>query len=304
MRTLLLSLLVVCPLAAFSQFFGVSASYVYDGQFGNHWRNGRGIQLGVGAENLLFDNAPLSYSMRYIGSFTKSRYNTKINDVAFDLPDSMGHVNNMGFANLDFKKFSFGLEMDLGYQDWEYAVFEPYVSLGGRFQSYGSWLKYELYEPDSCHCFDTEAKEFTETKVLSFTSGVGFKIRPTETFYIDFRATYYGGWGMSSKGSNPYMPDTDSFHINAAGEPTVNYSPRKYNHGMTFNVGIIFRIRSNSDSFSFFNSDDSDDSNDSDESDDSDSYERDDSDSNSSSGSDCGPIELTPSGRKDPPRRR
>ena len=287
MKLLIATLLLISPFFGFSQFFGISAAYTYDGHIGTAWRHSRGVQLGVGAENYVFASAPLSLSVRYYGAFMKSRFNTTVNDIEFDLPDSI--ENTMGYANIDYKKFSFGVEADLGYQDWEYTVIEPYASLGARYQSHGSWLNYELYEPDDCMCYDTRPDQFTETKTFGFTLGGGFKIRPTETFYIDLRATYHGGWGLESKGSNPHLPNTDSFHINSAGTPTVTYSPKRYVQGMNFNVGVIFNLRwnrSEDNTFSFFNDDD-------DDSDDTE-YE---SDSNSSDTRDCDPVTLTPKGR-------
>ena len=151
---------------------------------------------------------------------------------------------------------------------------------------------YDLYEPVDCLCYSTTPKTFTETNVLGFTTGTGLKIRLGEAVYFDLRATYYGGWGMTSHAKNPFLPETDSFHINSAGEPTIAYSTKRYAHGMNFSAGIIVRLRFNSSNFSLFNGDD--------ESSD-DNYSTDDEPSAPRTEEPCDPVELKPKGRKDPP---
>ena len=47
MRILLLILLVACPLAAQSQFFGGSFGYVYNNPSGYNWAQNHGIQIGL-----------------------------------------------------------------------------------------------------------------------------------------------------------------------------------------------------------------------------------------------------------------
>ncbi|GEM_PF-6559256 len=291
LRLLAISVLLF-PLYSAAQFFGVSAAYTYDGHLGTDWRHSRGAKIGVGVENHQFMDLPLTFSFRYFGAFSKSRFNTTVDDIEFDLPDSID--NRMGFANLDYKKFSAGIEADLGYQEWEFSIIEPYVSFGLRYQNFSSWLNYDLYEPAPCQCYDTRPKKFTETASFGFTTGAGVKIHATETFFIDFRATYNAGWGLTSKGGIPTLPDTDSFHINSAGAPTVNYAPQRYIDGMNFNVGIIFNLRwasDQDDTFSFSDSDD----NDYDYGSDGDVNT--DSGSSSTGSNDCDPVELTPKGR-------
>lgn len=295
MRRLLSALIFVLPLFCSAQFAGINISYLYDGQFGNYWRNSRGFQLGVGMENIKLGASPLTLGYRYSFGLTQARYNTRVDDIEFDLPDSVG--NRMGYAKVNYNKFTVGLEFDLGYQQWEFSVLEPYVTLGFRYQDYFSTLRYDLYEAVDCLCYSTTPKNLTDTRVLGFVTGGGLKLRAGEGFYFDFRANYYGGWGLQRKGKNPYLPDTDSFQINAAGEPAMNYSTRRYAHGMTFSVGIIFRLRLSGSNFHLFGNDDDNDTNR--------NYTSDDNKIDPPAEKPCEPVELKPKGRKekDPPMK-
>ncbi|MDX2360749.1 MAG: hypothetical protein QNK23_08075 [Crocinitomicaceae bacterium] len=198
------------------------------------------MKIGIGLESIPVTGAPLSISLRINSAFTWSLYDSRIEDIEFVFDDSLGG-NRMGFSEIRYKKTDFGVEADLGYMKWEEDILEPYISLGVRFQAYSSDIRYDLYESNGCECYDDNFKQLTSTNIWSFTSGVGLKIKPIEWLYIDFRAMYYGGWGIRTNGQTT-LPDTDSIQIDEYGEPTVNYIPERFVQGATFTVGLFYRM--------------------------------------------------------------
>jgi hypothetical protein len=287
MRIILLTLLFVCPLFSYSQHLALSASFVYDHHNGDLWRNDRGLQLGIGLENTLIGASSYTVAFRYFGTFTKSAFSERIENIAFEMPDE--HPDAMGFGKVDFKKMRVGMELDFGYQDWEDVVLEPYVSMGLQLEHYGTWIKYDLYQEDTCHCFTSTPELISKTTSIGYKPGIGIKVRPFDAFAIDFRASYYGGWTINTKKSSP-LPNTNSVHIDDFGAPTMDISPKWYNHGFTFRIGLIFNLQNGTGGYypssNDYDSDDSDD-------DDDDDY----SSPSDSDGRKCDPIELTPSGR-------
>lgn len=274
----------------------MSVGYIYDNHLGQSWHDEQGVQVGIGSENKRIDSTSLTLAYRYFGSYSKSKYEGRLDDIEFDLPSE--HINNMGYAELDFNKSRFGIEFDLGYQDWEDTHFEPYVSFGFQNENYISKLKYALYEEDTCHCVSSTSEIISQAMTLGYNTGVGFKIRATEYFSIDFRSTYYGGWRFR-KNKNGLMPNSETFHIENNGNATFDYSDNKYFHGFSFRVGIIFRLHLDADalcSYSWGSSDSDDDDDDDDDSDDYNSSSG--SESSSGSGSSgtkpCTPTTLKP----------
>lgn len=285
---------------SYSQFAGISIGYVYDDYFGKEWRNAPGFMVGGGLEGQPLGQSSLTFSFRSVVGIGQTRHYSRIDNIEFDLPDSVG--NRMGFARMDHQKFSFGLETDIGFLAWEESVIEPYATLGYSYQDYSSMLKYDLYEALSCGCYSNEKTNFSSFRTSGFTVGGGFKIRAGERFRIDFRAIYYGGWNMRT-GTVHDMPDVNTLHINSYGEAAMNGSGRKYADGMNLRVALIFGLNFNGGGLRLFGNDDSDDSNSYNSNDSNDTYnERQDSQNSNDSkpAEECDPVELKPKGRQDP----
>ena len=278
---------MVAPVYLNAQFFGMSLSYIYDDHIGTSWYNSRGVQFGLGGEGYQLDGAPISISSRSSFTLTSSKYKHQVDSIEFDLPEGS---DPWGFGTVKFRKFSIGYEIDVGYSEDEYQAFEPYASLGVVYNSFDSNLSYDLYNPDTCACYSTAFAPFTNTQTLGMKTGLGFKIRLSESFYFDFRSSYSGTWVMRNK--SPNLPDINSFDINYKGDAVVDYSPRKYVHGFSFRAGIIFKLDFTGVSWSSSSSDNSSSDDDWDDDDDNDS----DSGSGGSSGRECGP--LSPKGSR------
>ena len=298
MRTLLLILLIASPLAAKSQYFGGSFSYLYHQPTNFDWAQYHGFQFGLGGENFKIGESPFTFSARNSLMFNLKHEGDRLENVEFDLPDS---IPNMGYADISFKRFTMGMEFDFGYRQWEYSILEPYTTIGVRLSSNTSQVQYELYPAegdDPCYCNEDDPEQVSVTKSLGLSMGAGLKVHITKGILFDFRATHYSTWGSSS---NEYFgaPDRNSFHIDPYGTPTFDYRNGNYFSGFEFRAGIIFKLDFGGGAATGWyyssggSSDSSDDS--SDDSDDSSSNES----SSGSSGSGCSGVSLSPKGRGD-----
>ncbi|MDG1333240.1 MAG: hypothetical protein P8P74_12975 [Crocinitomicaceae bacterium] len=237
MRKLLLTLFISSSLYSTAQFIGGEISYYNDQPSSFPWTTNNGIMLGLGVESENFYESPLTYSIRYIGLFNLARDGKRLENIEFDLPDSV--TNRTGYADVKFKKMSFGLEYDMGYKE-EWSFVEPYASIGGRFSFHSAWATYALYEEEPCYCSNVP-EEISETASLGFSSGIGVKFHVEEVVIFDLRATYYGTWGLR-RNEFSGTPDPDSFHIDPYGVPTFDYNSRNYFGGFEFRVGVKIKI--------------------------------------------------------------
>ncbi len=287
MRQIMIALLFMAPLAVNAQFVGLNVAYDYNTPVKSGWKPGHGFAFGIGSEGIELGSSSLVLGTRYLLSYHKSQYAGRLDSVQFDVPEG---INDMGYAQTTFKKLSFGLEYDLGYQSWEYSVVQPYVSLGIKYNNHSGDVMYDLYFTDTCDCSTTE--EITNTQSLGFTSALGVKLKVSDNVYFDFRASYGGAWGLK-RSDDLFVPDVESFHIDPYGNPAMNNSANRYNQNFNFRVGIVVNMFSGggSASSSSYDSDDDDWDSSSD-----DSYDSDDS-GGSSSGSSGNCFELKPSGR-------
>lgn len=296
---MLLIILFASPLYGFSQFVSGNVSYGYTIPLSNPI-SGHGFQIGVGGENLSIKNTPLKLAMRYQFLFTKPSYTARVDDITFYLPES---VDNLGFADVDFKNFASEVSMDIGYQAKETSLFEPYLSFGTRFSNNVSYVSYGLYNQSSCDCYDNSPEKFTKTKSLGLTTGLGFKIRATKSFYIDLRANHLSAWRLR-KNTARAIPDPTTFHIDDYGKPRFENSKSNYFSDLSLRVGLIFRINvdnSEDDTWYYTSRKKSskrksnvDSSSESDDNSSSGGYYHEDPDESEEP---CEPVELTPTGR-------
>ncbi|MFT5777703.1 MAG: hypothetical protein ACI837_000651 [Crocinitomicaceae bacterium] len=297
MRLLLLALLMGSPLFSFSQIFGFNASYYHDNPTGDAWHNENGVRFGFGVESIPIESAPLALSVRYTLGLSWSGYAHREENILFDLPADISNPN--GYAQLDYSKIKVALEFDLGYQQDEFDLLEPYVTFGPQFENYISKIDYDLYEEDTCYCFLSPRETLSQTMSLGFNSGIGLKFKPSERIFFDLRATYYGGWTLHRENSI-IMPQTETFYIDNQGIASYESTNKRYNQGFNISLGIIVSLEGlgsvlASSSSSGYYDDDDDSSYDS-------SSEESSGSSSGGGGSTCTPVTLTPAGgRSGPP---